>query len=300
MSRSARNKNENFTYHIIVRSVSDTELYKSDSDKQKYLNLIAKYMSIFAFKVYAYCLMDTHAHLIIDCCGADISKIMQGINQCYAQYYNKKYNRHGHLFQDRFKSKIVNTGSYLMKLSGYIHNNPSDIKRYSGKVEEYEFSSLGIYLGISEDLLNLVDSSFVMQLFSSNKKLSQLGYLRYIKTCNEESLKLIIEEKNDESKCLSERKIVRRNINPSDLICYLEKIILKDNNNSNELAFNHRAILCYTLRRFCALNFKDICHLVGLVSESTASKACFLGVQIINSNDEFKNIVQDIMNKFII
>lgn len=68
---------------------------------------MAGYQENYGFKVYGFCLMDNHAHFIIDVNGADISNIMHSINFKYAQVYNRKHKRHGHLFQDRFKSKIV-------------------------------------------------------------------------------------------------------------------------------------------------------------------------------------------------
>ena len=117
MPRSARVKSFDSVFHIMVRSISDTPLYKCNSDKDKYLQLIKKYQDIHLFKVYSYCIMDTHAHMIIDTVGSDISKVMHSINQCYAQYFNRKYERHGHVFQDRFKSKIIYEDRYLITLS---------------------------------------------------------------------------------------------------------------------------------------------------------------------------------------
>jgi REP element-mobilizing transposase RayT len=89
MPRCARIKSSDSIYHIMVRSISDVDLFCTNQDKDKYLSLIKKYQVLFAFKVYAYCIMNTHAHLIIDSAGADISRIMHAINQSYAQYYNK-------------------------------------------------------------------------------------------------------------------------------------------------------------------------------------------------------------------
>jgi REP element-mobilizing transposase RayT len=104
----------------MVRSISDVPLFRDDNDKDKYLLFIQKYQKKLGFKVYAYCLMTTHGHLIIDANGADISKVMHGINQCYAQYFNFRHKRHGHVFQDRFKSKVVDSEEYLFTLSAYI------------------------------------------------------------------------------------------------------------------------------------------------------------------------------------
>jgi len=172
MPRAARIKSTDSIYHIMVRSVGETILYKEEADKNKYLALIKRYQQTFNFKVYAYCLMSNHGHIILDGNGADISKIMHGINQCYAQYFNKKYSRHGHVFQDRFKSIIVNNDRYLIALSQYIHNNPRDIGGYEDKLEQYKYSSLGIYLGIREDNFDIVDTSFINGILDIRKEMN--------------------------------------------------------------------------------------------------------------------------------
>ncbi|WP_243108607.1 transposase [Clostridium rectalis] len=97
--------------------------------------------------------MNNHAHFIIDSNGADISRIMHSLDFRYAINYNNKYHRHGHLFQDRFKSKIINNENYLIKASAYIHRNPVDIKKYANSPEKYNYSSLGVYLGIKKRYL---------------------------------------------------------------------------------------------------------------------------------------------------
>lgn len=129
MPRIARIKSGTAIYHIMARSISEVKLFRSSDDKKKYMKLIKEYQKLYNFKIYAYCLMDNHLHLIIDANGADISKIMHCINFKYARYFNTVHKRHGHLFQDRFKSKIVLDNEYLIKLSAYIHNNPLDIKQ---------------------------------------------------------------------------------------------------------------------------------------------------------------------------
>lgn len=61
-------------------------LFKDDDDKDKFLFFVQRYQKEFGYKVYTYCLMANHGHFIIDANGSDISKVMHGINQCYAQY----------------------------------------------------------------------------------------------------------------------------------------------------------------------------------------------------------------------
>ena len=90
---------------------------------------------------------------------------MHSLNTAYVWYYNTKYSRHGHLFQDRFVSKILSTDAYNLVVSAYIHNNPHDIKGYSGREEMYRYSSYGVYLGICRDQYGIVDTNFIKSLF---------------------------------------------------------------------------------------------------------------------------------------
>ncbi|MCX7950644.1 MAG: transposase, partial [Clostridiales bacterium] len=96
MPRVAREKSFDSIYHIMVRSIAEVDLYKDKKDKLIYLDYMKKAQEQFEFRVYAYCLMDNHAHFVIDANGADISKIMHFINYKYAMYFNRRHERHGH------------------------------------------------------------------------------------------------------------------------------------------------------------------------------------------------------------
>ena len=104
--------------------------------------LMRLYCKKFECKVLAYCLMDTHVHIQLDPKGWDISKFMHGINLCYAQYYNRKYQCHGHVFQNRFQSKVLDVDEYNFIVSAYIHNNPKCLPDYHDCVHTYYFPPL--------------------------------------------------------------------------------------------------------------------------------------------------------------
>ena len=93
MARKARLKSDDAIYHIMCKSISEVDLFKDDEDKEKYLSLVKKYKDLYHVKIYGYCLMDNHSHLLVDANGADISKVMHGINFSYAMYFNKKYKQ---------------------------------------------------------------------------------------------------------------------------------------------------------------------------------------------------------------
>ena len=102
----------------------------------------------------------------IDPQGFDISKYMLCVNTSYVLYYNKKYSRHGHVFQGRYESRVVSNDGYNLAVSAYIHNNPKDVEGYNGREYEYPFSSMGIYLGQKKDILGLIDRGFILGLFN--------------------------------------------------------------------------------------------------------------------------------------
>ena len=298
MPRTARIRNEAGIYHIMVRSISDVPLFRDKQDKNMYLSLVKKYQIIFRFRVFAYCLMTTHAHIAIDCCGADISKIMKSINQCYSAYFNKKYNRHGHVFQDRFKSKLVCNDNYLLALTAYIHNNPKDITRYKNKVEKYEYSSLGIYLGIASDKFDILDIQFILGHFSSNLQRARVTYLEYINRVSDSPDKIDIEFKNEGSQCRTERKILIRNFVPEDIVNFIAKytetplnIHIKFNHRYNEL----KCLCVLIMRSLCNFSFKDICNYIGNITQSNLWQLCEKGYNLLTKNEKYSVLINDLI-----
>jgi putative transposase len=95
---------------------------------------------------------------------------MVSLNSAYVSYFNRRYNRHGHLFQGRFASTIVDNDSYGITLSAYIHNNAKDLPGYAGREEMYRYSSYDIYTGIRKDTDDLVDIDDILKLFSDDRK----------------------------------------------------------------------------------------------------------------------------------
>jgi len=91
MPRIARIKSENLTYHVISRGNNKMKTFHQEVDYRKYLEIVDKYHEKFSFRLYHFCLMPNHVHLLLKC-EDDLSELMHGINLCYAQYYKKKYN----------------------------------------------------------------------------------------------------------------------------------------------------------------------------------------------------------------
>jgi REP element-mobilizing transposase RayT len=300
LPRTERIKMDNAIYHVMIRSITEVPLFKKDDDKDKYLKQMKNYQIIFGFKVYAYCIMSNHAHFIIDSNGADISKIMHGLNFKYAVTYNRIHNRHGHVFQDRFKSKIVDTDRYLITLSAYIHNNPLKIKGYENCPEKYKYSSLKIYLGLKKDETGLLDETYIMQMLGENVNNARDRYLKFVYMCDKEKLKKEIEFEDEKTEYRSQRKVLVRNFKPEQIIAFIceetgiEKLMMYVKNSRNNKAA--RALAVLLMRSLCDFKTKHICQALGNITESRVSKLCTIGVELITTDDRYK----DIVNKFIL
>ena len=104
MSRKPRNMSSSGIYHIILRSVNQHIIFEDDSDYQKFLFVLSDCVKKYDSRIYAYCLMANHFHLLIREREEKVGETVKRIASSYVYYYNKKYGRDGHLFKERFKS----------------------------------------------------------------------------------------------------------------------------------------------------------------------------------------------------
>ena len=123
MARRVRIETPGF-HHIYNRGVEKRNVYKENADKEKFLRLLCDICDHYDFTVHAYALMDNHYHLLVENRRENLSAGMRQLNSLYAQYFNRKYNRVGHLWQDRYKSWCVLDERYLLTLFKYFEANP--------------------------------------------------------------------------------------------------------------------------------------------------------------------------------
>ncbi len=154
MPRKAREKSSTGIYHVMLRGVNRQDIFNDDEDRIKYIHTLKDYKDISEYKIYGYCLMSNHIHLLIKEGKESISKVMKRIGVSYVHWYNMKYDRCGHLFQDRYKSEVVEDNKYLMVVLRYIHQNPLK----AGMIEncnEYKWSSYTEYINHKRDLTDM-------------------------------------------------------------------------------------------------------------------------------------------------
>jgi putative transposase len=146
---------EGAVYHVVVRGNQRQNVFKHEVDYQKYLKFIKKYKNRHKARIYAYCLMTNHIHLLIDPEDSDsLKKIMHGISLSYSKYFNYKYKKCGHLWQGRYKNYVIQKDYYLVNTMTYIEMNPVRAK-ICQRPEDYRWSSYAARtLGKPDELLD--------------------------------------------------------------------------------------------------------------------------------------------------
>ncbi|WP_421381995.1 transposase [Bacillus salacetis] len=144
MARQPRNWILGAPYHIMMRGNRKSIIFHESKDFTKYLDILQLTYEQFPYILHSYCLMNNHLHLLLEPINHSPTVLFRKINTSYALYYNKKYDVTGHLYQDRFQAKLVDSTSYLLGVSKYIHLNPVEAKLVK-EPEHYPWSSYSSY-----------------------------------------------------------------------------------------------------------------------------------------------------------
>ncbi len=178
MARKPRIEFEDALYHVITRGNQRQEIFRSAEDYVRYVKILGDYKNRYDYALYCYVLMGNHVHLLIETRDVVLSKILQGINQSYTMYFNRKYKTVGHLFQGRYKAILCDRDSYLLSLVKYIHENPIRVG-VAKALEAYPWSSHGAYVGHTRTK-GIVDTGFVLRVFSEDTRKARSAYLEYM------------------------------------------------------------------------------------------------------------------------
>ncbi len=155
-------------YHVYARGNNKEPIFFEVRDYQRFLNNLEKHRVPLGYKIFAYCLLPNHFHLLVQVQSTPLTNIMQILMTAYTMYANKKYERVGHIFQGRYQAIIVDKDTYLLQVYRYIHLNP--VK--AGIVDDpagYEWSSFHRYLRDSAGA-PLLSATEILELFSPHSQ----------------------------------------------------------------------------------------------------------------------------------
>lgn len=164
--------------HILTRGNNRQTVFHDDEDYNAYLGFLRRYKQENKIKVYHYCLMPNHTHMILEVfLNSSLSKFMKQLNLAYLYYYKKRYKYDGHLWQGRYKSLIISKDEYMITCARYIELNPVKA-RIVKNPKDYQYSSYNAYAyGKKGDI---IDYDPIYLSWDSTDKQKQLNYRKDI------------------------------------------------------------------------------------------------------------------------
>ena len=171
MPRQARQMSSTGIYHLIVRGINREVIFQDDNDRQRYIATLARIATDSNATVLGYCLMDNHVHVLIKEGLTSISKLMHRLGASYAHYYNARYERVGHVFQNRFKSENIENDNYLLSVIRYIHQNPVTAELVSSP-EQWEWSNYLEWVGLRD--AQLCDFEIIRSYYDDESSYSEM------------------------------------------------------------------------------------------------------------------------------
>lgn len=299
MPRTARTIYPEAIYHVIHRGNNRQKIFHDKKDYQKYLNLLKEGVEEFGVILYAFGLMATHLHLLLETPRGNISNFMKSVDLKFAQWHKKKYDIIGHLFQGRFKSIIVDKDNYLLQVSRYIHLQ--GVKAGLAKrPEDYPWTSYSSYIG--ERKLSFVEVEEVLNYFRGSEAKRRAKYWGFINEMVGKALEIKAPpvysgyiygnkelgekiEKEIERRAREEKGRLRRKEDKTQKGVIKFQDILKQvsefygeepesilySRSYDFTSFRHQ--LVYLLRRYTNLSLVEIGEKIGSANLSTVRKA---------------------------
>lgn len=211
MPRKPRNFYISDFYHIMVQGDEKKAIFKKESYKEKYIYLLKRNAFRNDVKIIAYCIMDNHAHVLVQSKQVKrMSKMMAQCNTSFGVYYSKKRQNVGHVFRDRYRSEAVYSKNYLINCIKYIHQNPVKAEIVKNG-EDYPFSSFNDYINKEKFLLELLGEIEVIDKNDYEEIITNANVdLESLDKEKEESLEMFFEnlKKNYDMDDLTKNQII--------------------------------------------------------------------------------------------
>lgn len=187
MARKLRVQFEGAIYHVTIRGVEQRRIFDDRADRERFLLRLGIAVEACGVRLYLFCCMPNHVHLLVETPQANLSVFMHKLQTAYTVYYNRRHQRAGHLLQGRFGARPVQSDTYLLRLSRYIHLNPvmgdtwvaCPCATRVNELRQYTWSSYRGYAGL-EQSHDFVDEAPVLAMIGSREKSQRLAYRRFV------------------------------------------------------------------------------------------------------------------------
>jgi REP element-mobilizing transposase RayT len=181
MPRQARIDAPGALHHIMVRGIEKRDIFNDNIDRKRFVQRLGDILSESQTPCYAWALLSNHFHLLLKTSLTPIATIMRRLLTGHAVYFNKRHERSGHLFQNRYKSILCQEDNYLLELVRYIHLNPLRAKQLSSlkKLDRYPYCGHSVLLGHHQNNWQSVDET--LTLFAKKVSKARSRYRKFVK-----------------------------------------------------------------------------------------------------------------------
>lgn len=257
MPRQRRKKSESGIYHIMLRGINHNIIFYDDQDRQYFIRSMKKASEKTECDIYSYCLMDNHIHILVKDNVGDLEGFVKSLGSGYVLWYNDKYARVGHLFQDRFKSEAVERDQYLLSVSRYIHRNP--VKAGLAKnVGEYKWSSYSAYYNNT----TWVKTEPILDYFGNNPQTARKNFKIFVNN-------------DDTEQCLDIDKCTK--MTDSELIHYIHNELRINVSKLTRLEVQRRNNIIRLIRYKTGASIRQLSRVLDIskkIVETSLKKTC--------------------------
>ena len=178
MPRPLRTDVSDATHHIAALAVERERVFREPADRRRLLTLLGAFSDLYAWNCRAFCLMGTHFHLIVHTPEPNLSRGMQHLCGVYAQWFNWKYARRGHLFGRRFGSVHIVSDEHLLEAHRYVALNPVRAG-LCARPEFWRWGSFRSLVGLEEPP-PFLDVAGTLGLFAPRQALARTAFSRFV------------------------------------------------------------------------------------------------------------------------
>lgn len=302
MARQTRIEYPGAFYHAFARGMEKKEIFKDDQDCHVFFNICSEIALPLGLVLHSYCLMVNHYHFFIETPLGNLSQIMKAINERYTQYFNKKYDRVGYLFQGRYKAILVDSQSYAKELSRYIHRNPLEANLVSD-LKDWRWSSYRSFLYGANPKENFLCTEWVLDQFAPKREDALRLMVEFTNLEQDDSSEFV---KNISSKPIlgSERfveSLLQRGrvdgIQAGRILDGKEDVsVIVDSVDLLELPKEvKRKILVYMFKNLTNYSYKEIGNICEIKNSNTVSKVYHRFKKDLEKEGTLKKIVNDLL-----
>ncbi len=231
-------------HHVMNKGLGNEKVFLSAEMKQKYIQLLTEKSNLSRIRIFCYCVMDNHFHLVLENTSGKLSDFMKQLNSSYGFYYRKSVGGKGYVFHDRFRSTLIQDEAYLLTAIKYVLQNPVEAG-ISPNFLDYTWSSARLYFRRVNQ--SFMDMEFVENLFISKKN--------FIESVNKFNIKNMIDYPTKFGRILGTEKFIKEAEEKYDR---RKTESIKNNKRKNDMYFESIGKVYYEFERKKNIRISEI------------------------------------------